>query len=102
MATKKAKPKKDRQSFIPGTEPPSIPAIDDAADTYYEAMMERVKLSAEEDEAKDNLIDKMKENGLDRYETKHGLVVSVTNKSNVKCKRKKDASANGDGEEGEE
>lgn len=83
--------KKLKQQFIPGTEPESIPAIDAAAETYHEVMTERCGLSKQEDEAKDNLIDKMKEHGVDRYETPHGLVVSITSKSNVKVKRKKDA-----------
>lgn len=83
--------KKPKQQFLPGLAPPSVPAIDQAADTYYETMMQRVELSKEEDTAKDNLIDKMKEYSLDRYETPQGLIVSVTATSNVKCKRKKQA-----------
>lgn len=83
--------KKQKQGFLPDMEPPSIKAIDDAADIYYDAMQERVKLSREEDEAKDNLIDKMKEHGLDRYETADGKVVTVTSKSNIKVKRKSNA-----------
>lgn len=87
MAKRRAK-----QGHLDGMAPPSIPALDDAADTYYEAMQERCRLSKDEDEAKDNLIDKMKEEGMDRYETPDGLVVTVLNKSNVKCKRKKEES----------
>ena len=90
---------KKKQGFLPGMDPPSIKAIDDAADIYYDVMTERVKLSKEEDEAKDNLIDKMKEHGLDRYETADGKVVTVTSKSNIKVKRKKDAEeSNGEDE----
>lgn len=99
MATKTRKPK---SGFLPGMEPPRIKAIDDAAETYYEVMMDRCKLSKEEDEAKDNLIDKMKEHGMARYETPDGLVVTVVNKSNVKCKKRKDVEENGDGDEKEE
>lgn len=89
---------KPKQNYLPieGIEPPSIPALDDAADTYYEAMQERIGLSKEEDEAKTNLLMKMKEEGLARYETKHGLVVDVLDTSKLKCKKKKDA------EEGDE
>jgi len=98
MATKTRK-RKARQGHLEGLEPPSVRAIDDAAETYYETMQERCKLSKEEDEAKDNLIDKMKENQLDRYETPDGLVITITSKSNVKAKKKKDVEENGDGED---
>lgn len=89
---KKARPKKKRekQGYLPGTEPPQIKVLDEAADIYFEAMRDRVKLSKKEDEAKDNLIDKMKEHGLTVYETPDGLRVEVLNKSNVKCKQKKE------------
>lgn len=100
-AAKKPRAPRLRQDSLPGMETPRIKAIDDAAATYYEVMMDRCKLSKEEDEAKDSLIDKMKENGVDRYETADGLVVTVTSKSNIKVKRRKDVSANGD-EEGDD
>lgn len=87
MAKRKAK-----QPRLPGMEPESIKELDDAAEIYFDAMQARVKLSKEEDEAKDNLIDKMKEHGTDIYETPDGLVVTITNKSNVKCKKKSDES----------
>lgn len=38
-----------KQPKLPGMEPESIKAIDDAADTYYDVMTERCKLSKEED-----------------------------------------------------
>jgi hypothetical protein len=99
VATKK----KPRQQRIPGTEEPSVPAIDQAAETYYDAKNARIKLSEEEKEAKESLIEVMLKEGLTRYITADGLVVDITNKSNVKCKKKGDAESgadsNGDGEE---
>mgnify|MGYP001590952941 CR=1 FL=1 len=83
MAKKRAK-----QGFLPDMAPPSIKPIDYAADNYFEVMTERCKLSKEEDEKKTALIEVMKENRLDRYETHDGLVVTVTSKSGVKCKKK--------------
>ena len=77
-------------------EPPSIPELDGAAEIYDERKMERVALSKKEDEAKDALIDMMKEHKLTRYETPSGITVEVTAKANVTTKRKKDA------EEGDE
>ncbi len=94
---KRGRPKKAKQGFLPGTEPEFIAALDDAADTYYDAMQERCRLSKEEDEAKDNLIDKMKEHRLERYITSDGKIVAVVNKSNVKVKR--GAESNGEQED---
>lgn len=99
-ATKAPKQPKPKQGHLPGLEPPRIKAIDDAAETYFEVMTDRCKLSKEEDEAKDNLIDCMLKAGQTRYVTADGLTVDVTNKSNVKVKRRKDVSANGDEEGG--
>lgn len=90
MARKKAK-----QAHLDGMEPPSIKAIDDAAENYYDTMQDRVKLSREEDEAKTALIEKMKEHGFERYEYE-GKVVMLTSKSNVKVKAKNKAEENGE------
>jgi hypothetical protein len=94
MATKtKRKPAKKakakaKQPFLEGMEPPRIKAIDEAAEIYHDAKMDRVKLSKDEDEAKDNLIDLMKQHDIALYETPDGLIVSLLNKSNVKTKKK--------------
>lgn len=79
------------QGYLPGEgmEPPRHKRVDDAADNYYDTMMDRVKLSKEEHELKDALIDKMKEHGIDRYEMPDGKIVMVTHKSNVRVKKKK-------------
>ena len=93
---KEPRAKKPKQGFLPDMEPPSIKAIDDAAENYWEVMMERTKLSKEGDEKKTALIEVMRENKLDRYETPEGIVVTLTAKSNVKAKRKKDATEGAD------
>ena len=79
---------KTKQGHLNGMEPPRIKKIDDAAENYFEVMQDRCKLSKEEDEKKSALIDVMNQHKLDRYETPEGLVVTVTNKANVKAKRK--------------
>lgn len=96
--------RKARQGLLNGMEAESIPEVDDAAEIYHEAKLARVKLTEEEHEAKDNLIDKMKENSLSLYETPDGLVVSITATSNVKTKRKSEAKdeEEDDGDEAEE
>ena len=94
MATKT----RHRQGHLNGLEPPRIKQLDDAAEVYYDVMQARCKLAKEEDEAKDNLTDKMKEHQVDRYETQDGLVVTVTSKSNVKVKRKENGEEDGEDE----
>lgn len=81
--------------FVRSFAPPGGLVCDPFSGNYFEVMQERCKLSKEEDEAKDNLIDKMKEYGCERYETPDGLVVTVMSKANVKCKRKKDSGEDG-------
>ena len=100
MATKTKRGRKPKQGYLdPSMEPESIPELDQAAEIYYDAMQARCKLSKEEDEAKNALIDCMKSHKTKLYTTADGLVVSVVDKSNVKCKRKADAESNGEAEE---
>lgn len=81
---------------IPTMEPESIPDLDDAAETYDEAKNQRVKKTAKEKEAKQNLLDKMAEHGLERYITPDGLVVTVTGKKNVRTERQEEATGTED------
>lgn len=99
MAKKKAAPAE--QGYLPEMEPPRIKAIDQAAKIYHQAKVDRMALSEEEDQAKDNLIDKMKEHDLQIYECPGGLIVTLTATSNVKTKLKHKESENGDGEDTE-
>lgn len=92
---------KVRQGHLNGLEPPRIKAIDDAAETYYEAIRERLPLTQAEKDAKENLIEKMKEHQVDRYETPDGLVVVVTSKSKVKVKKKAETNGEEDDDEDE-
>lgn len=86
MAKKKAEPVE--QGFIEGMAPPRIKGVDQAARIYHTAKKERMALSEEEDQAKDNLIDRMKENDLQLYETPEGIIVTLTATSNLKTKMK--------------
>jgi hypothetical protein len=89
MATKTRK--RVKQKAFDGMEEPTHRDIDDAADTYYESMLERQRLSAEEHEAKDNLLLKMTEHGLERYKMPDGKTVEVLSNKNVRIKKAKDA-----------
>jgi hypothetical protein len=62
-------------------------------------MMKRTKLSKQEHEAKDALIDEMLKAKLTKYETPDGLIVTALNKSNVEVKKKKEPTAEDNGKE---
>ena len=97
VKAKKPRAKKAKQPYLSEEmAPPRIPALDSAAETYYEAMMERVGLSKEEAEAMNNLVEKMNSQGIERYETPDGLIVSVIQKTKAKVKKKKAVEANSD------
>ena len=88
------------QGHLEGMAPSRIKAIDQAAKIYHNAKKERMSLTEEEDQAKDNLIDKMKEHDLQIYQTPDGLIVTLTATSNVKTKQKNKEAEND--EQGEE
>lgn len=83
-----------KQTFIPGTEPESHPDIDRAAELYVDARDERCRLSKEEAEAQDNLLETMLKHGLSTYEFDGKIVVALS-KTKIVVKTKKDK-ANGD------
>ena len=59
-----------------------------AAEIYDDVKRERIVKSNEEREAKDSLINLMVEHGLKLYETPDGLQAIVTDKHNVKTKKR--------------
>lgn len=79
-----------RQGFIPGTEPESIPVLDEAAESYVQARDGRMAAGKTEIERHDKLLGLMHEHGLDAYEF-DGYIVSLASKEKVKVKRSKDA-----------
>lgn len=85
-ATKGRKPK---QQFIPGTEPPSIPAIDAAAEEYVEARDARMRALKVEIERHDELLSLMREHKLESYSFDSSDVL-LDHKDKVKVKRKRD------------
>jgi hypothetical protein len=91
MATKRKRAPKEKvqQGHLEGLEPPRIKAIDDAADTYYEVMMERCKLSKEEYEAQTALLEVMMKENLTRY-VYDGKVVTMTSTTKIKVKPNKE------------
>jgi len=91
MAKKRAK-----QQFIPGTEPPSIPALDEAAEKYVGIRDDRMRLTKAEAKAIDELLDLLREHGLASYEF-DGNVVEISHKDKVKVRRKKEGGDDGEG-----
>jgi hypothetical protein len=88
MDKKKTAPKR-KQTFIPGTEPPSFPDIDKLADEYVSVRDTRMALSLEEKGKKELLRLKMKAHDLTYYEF-DGKTVQILEEESVKVKRKKD------------
>lgn len=98
----KAKPKrakKPKQGFLADMEPPSIPEIDDAAETYYETTLEKKAIGERAATEKATLIILMKQEKLDRYVLPDGKVVEVAAASSVKVMKPKKAKEDGDGDE---
>jgi hypothetical protein len=95
MAETKERKKRAKQQRIPGTEPDRDSQLDDAAEVYYDAMMDRVRHSKSESEAKDSLIEMMLSKGVQRYENDH-FTVTATSKTNVAVKPKKAEAGGGE------
>jgi hypothetical protein len=87
-----------KQQLIPGAEPVSIPAIDEAADQYVKVRNKRMKLTLEEVELRDKLVELMKENELTVYEWDE-QIIELTATEKVKVRKRKDAEENGEAEE---
>lgn len=74
---------KAKQAHLSGMEPPSIKAIDKAADAYVEARNARMNAGVREKERKIILADLMKQHGYTEYEY-DGKIIRVLSKENVK------------------
>ncbi len=90
----KPRQRKPKQQFIPGTEPPSIPAIDAAAEEYRDARDARMVCLKEEIKLGDALLALMHEHSLLTYDF-DGATVTVDSKEKIKVRRKEDT---GDGD----
>ncbi len=90
--------KRTKQAKLPGHENVYIDELDDAARIYHGAKTDRMEMTKAEDEAKDSCIDKMKSHRLSIYESVDGIVLTVTDKSNLRSKRKGEVEENGQGE----
>jgi hypothetical protein len=86
--SKPARKKRGKQLRIEGAEPDRDEELDGAAEVYYEALMDRVRHSKSESEAKDSLIELMLSKQVYRYENDYFVVVA-TSKTNVNVKAKK-------------
>lgn len=90
-----------KQKYMEGMEPPSIPALDEAAEDYRKKRDARMRMGEKESDAQDNLIAVMREHKVETY-IYDDFKVFIDVKEKAKVKRKKDRSAdNGDGDEDE-
>lgn len=87
----KAKASKPKQSFIPGTEPPSFPDLDELGKEYQEKKTARMELLAEEIDLKAKLQAAMHAHKLDYYPIPDTDLEITLEKSEetVKVKRRK-------------
>ena len=87
----KAKASKPKQSFIPGTEPPSFPDLDELGQKYQETKLSRMQLLEEEVELKAKLQAAMHAHKLDCYPIPDTDLEITLEKSEetVKVKRRK-------------
>lgn len=78
------RPEQPKQTYIPGTEPPSIPDLDDAMEVYQDIKGRRCALTAKETEAKQSMValakahaDKIGKdsNGVLKYKSDHLVLV---------------------------
>jgi hypothetical protein len=74
---------KAKQEYLDGMKPPSIKAIDKAAEAYVEARNTRMGHTVKEKERKIILLDLMKQNKLTEY-LYDGKIVRVTETENIK------------------
>jgi hypothetical protein len=94
-----------KQTQLPGTEEPSFPDIEEAADQYVSIRDKRMVLTTKEVEAKTKLMDVMRAHQKDLSVTADGdacyrfdnEIVILTEKANVKVKN-----ANDDADEDED
>jgi len=89
--------RRPRQPKLPGMEAVSIPEIDRAAAAYLDARDNRMRLSKEETEKSDKLLEQMKRHHQTTYQY-DSCVVTVLSSTKVKVKRATDS----DEEESEE
>lgn len=64
--------RRKKQTEIPGAEAPSIAAIDDAIAPYVETLDQRIELQQREPELKAQVVERMRDAGLDAYKYQDG------------------------------
>ena len=83
-----ARKAKLKQKHFKGMEPPSIPAIDQAAEEYADIRDSRMELTKEEVELQEKLKELMEKHKLTSYEY-DGNLVTISADTKVKVKKKK-------------
>lgn len=84
--------RRKRQAELPGCEREAIPAVDEAVASYTSVMYERRDLQTREGEARQALMDTMKEHKLTFYRYVDGEAeyeVNYEESAKIRCKRTK-------------
>lgn len=86
-----------KQQLIEGTEPLSIPEIDEKAEKYVSVRNKRMKLNLEEVQLRDELVSLMHEHNISVYDWDE-QIVELTATEKIKVRQRKDAE-NGEAKE---
>ncbi len=84
--------KKAKQGHLAGMEPPSIPEIDDAANSSADVRRRRMALTEQETTAADALLALMHEHELKVYDCPDGKKVEISALEKIKVRRPKEES----------
>jgi hypothetical protein len=88
MAKKKEESKRPRQQRLPGTEDAAIEVLEEKALEYADVRDQRISLSGQEGELKQELLALMKANKREHYQRGNILIDIVHEEENVKVKIK--------------
>lgn len=80
--------KRKVQQELPGCEQPRVEEIEDIAEGYHSTALQLKEVAKEKKALMADLVERMATAGLDCYETRDGLIVTVSSKTKCETKRK--------------
>lgn len=83
------KPKKLEQQFLPGTEPETIPEVEQAVLAFEDAKEEEKEVKKEFKDKAGRLMDVLRSNKLDQYQAASGMIYKLNHKAAIGRKKKK-------------
>lgn len=74
---------------MPGTEPETIPEVEDAANEFHETRIEKRKMNEKLHDKTMALLDVMRKHDLTEYENAEGFIFKINTNEAIKAKKKK-------------